>query len=213
MMKRREMLNSKRPVFINLIVVIFIAVLLISCARLPMKVSNSTLLKYEKIYEEQKATSGHPLLGIWQVTFAIDEKTDTPKDAYYSSGEIVFVSIKRGENIDFVCSSYLGDFGGLSDQGPAHTVNFNGSTFWSFLSKSESGEKYTGKLTGILGSRGKAEAVLKGSQLRIYEYPEPTEEDKFETKEVMTTTKIVGGPLTGSLYKGTVATIFLERRQ
>ncbi|GEM_PF-1670277 len=207
------MLNSKYPFFKNLIVFIFIAILLTSCARIPMKVSSSTLLKYEKIYEEQKATSGHPLLGIWKVTFAIDEKADTPKDAYYSTGDIVFVSIKRGENIDFVCSSYFGDFGELSDQGPAHTVNYNGSTFWSFSSKSESGEKYTGKLTGIMGSKGKAEAVLKRSQLRIYEYPEPIEEDKFETKEVMTTTQIVGGPLTRSLKKGTVATIFLERRQ
>lgn len=199
--------------FCKIGIAILISISLTFCARIPMKVSNSTLMKYEKIYEEQKTTYSHPLLGIWRVTFAIDEKTDTPKDAYYSSGEIIFVAIKRGENIDFVCTSYLGDFGGLSDQGPAHTINFNGSTFWSFASKSESGEKYTGKLTGILGSKGKAEAILKGSQLRIYEYPEPTEEDKFGTKEIVTTTKIVGGPLMGSLYKGTVATIFFERRQ
>jgi len=199
---------------LGLVIIIVANISLNGCARVPMKVDQSTLQKYEKIYEEQAKKSNHPLLGAWRITFAANKKTTSQSDGYYSVGEIIFVAIKRGASIDFICTSYLGDFGGMSDQGPTHTVNFNGSSFWSFSEKTLETNMYSGKLSGILGSPGKAEAILSPdkNQLMIYEYPEPADGSTQETPRVMTTTKIVGGPILEHLEQGTISTIFLERR-
>jgi hypothetical protein len=199
---------------LGLMIVIVANISLNGCARVPMKVDQSTFLKYEKIYEDQAKKSNHPLLGTWRITFAANKKTTSQSDGYYSIGEIIFVAIKRGASIDFICTSYFGDFGDISDQGPTHTLNFNGSAFWSFSEKTLETNMYSGKLSGILGSRGKAEAMLSQDkqQLMIYEYPEPADGSTQENPRVMTTTMVVGGPLIERLEHGTIATIFFERR-
>lgn len=188
-----------------------------SCvARLPMKVDDHTLQKYVKVYQKQRTSVNHPLLGVWRVSFAANKKIDSPNDGYYAVGESIFVSIKRGPNIEFICTSYFGDFGGMSDQGPSHTVNFNGCTFWSFSPDTTvDGNTFVGKMSGILGSEGKAEATLlmNGQMLKIYEYPGLADGSTPETPRIGTTATIIGGPLYLELKEGTIATIFLERRQ
>jgi hypothetical protein len=173
-----------------------------------MKVDLQTLQKYESVYEKQRTTNNYKLLGIWRVTFAANKKTDLPNDGYYAIGETVFVSIKRGATIDFICTSFIGDFGGMSDQGPTHSINFNGTSFWSFPVDSKDGI-FHGQLNGVLGSIGKADAVLSssGNQLIIHEYPEPDDEGR-----IVTTQQIIGGPISQTLEKGGVATVFFERR-
>jgi len=180
-----------------------------------MKIDYETLQKYKSISLEQANKSTHPLLGVWRIRFAANQKTISSKDAYYSIGDIVMVSIRRGATIDFVCASYFGDYGELSDQGPTHTVNFNGSSFWRFNKQPSNGGVYTGQLVGILGSTGNAEAFLSQDKrhLIIHEYPEPADGSTNESPRVNTTTRIVGGPLIERLEKGTISTIFLERTE
>jgi hypothetical protein len=101
----------------------------------------------------------------------------------------------------------------MSDQGATYRVNFNGNTFWSFNENSIEKNRYTGILTGMLGSEGKAEAMLSenGSTLIIYEYPEPGDGSTEESPRVLATATLIGGPIGGSSKKGTIATIFLQR--
>jgi hypothetical protein len=115
----------KLYLLLGFIVFPLVSISLNGCARVPMRVDQSTLQKYEKIYEGQAEKNNHPLLGVWRITFAANKKTISPNDGYYSTGEIFIVAIKRGSAIDFICTSFLGDFGAMSDQGATHTINFN----------------------------------------------------------------------------------------
>lgn len=203
--------NSSRLSFYSCLV-LFAAISLAGCARVPMSVDTMTYQKYEKIFDRQKEIDKHPLMGVWKVNFASNEKIENPTTAYASVGETFFIAIRRGNHIDFVCTSALRNFGSMSDQGPTHSVNFNGNTFWSF-NYTENNGFYDGYITGMLGSEGKAEALLSNSKtsLIIYEYPLPGDGSTEETARIATTTMIIGGPLTSSVPKETVASIFLEK--
>lgn len=200
---------------LKIVMSMIILIIVVSCARVPMKIDDHTLQKFVKIYQKQRTSINHPLLGVWKVSFVANKKINTPNDGCYAVGESVFVSIKRGPYIDFICTSYFGDFGGMSDQGPTHTVNYNGCTFWSFSTDTAVDcNTFVGKMSGILGSEGKVEATLlmNDQMLKIYEYPELAEGSTPEAPRIGTTATVIGGPLFPELKEKTIATIFLERR-
>ena len=152
-----------------------------SCARMPITLDQTTYSEYKQIVEKQTKENKCPMIGLYRIMFTGSSDIQKPGDAISVTGDFRVAAVKRGAFLDFVSLSGYKNFDAMSDQGPAFSINLQGSTLWSFpyVGCAAEFDKTRGTYSGILNNKS-GEAIgykIDDGWIRIVTEYKPRDEN------------------------------------